>query len=207
MNDFEEMKYNFVKSSTEIKDDIKIYKSFCFKITTLYIREPSIDRKQHKKVSIHSLTGNLRIAFQPPSTSGGWHNIFPGWRPPVLLDGLGAGWRREALIRTGDDHEEALARPRCSGAASETHWWKENNLILSQACFYRSREYQLNDSAAYYLNALDRISAPNYRPTQQVNTLYTSCVISSDIDSSFKILNYPSPVFRTFWGQGLKPQG
>ena len=37
-----------------------------------------------------------------------------------------------------------------------------------QACFYRSREYQLNDSAAYYLNALDRISSPNYRPTQQV---------------------------------------
>ena len=37
-----------------------------------------------------------------------------------------------------------------------------------QACFHRSREYQLNDSAAYYLNALDRISAQNYRPTQQV---------------------------------------
>ena len=40
-----------------------------------------------------------------------------------------------------------------------------------QACFYRSREYQLNDSAAYYLNALDRISAQNYRPTQQVSLL------------------------------------
>ena len=39
-----------------------------------------------------------------------------------------------------------------------------------QACFLRSREYQLNDSAAYYLNALDRISAPNYRPTQQVSS-------------------------------------
>jgi guanine nucleotide-binding protein G(i) subunit alpha len=37
-----------------------------------------------------------------------------------------------------------------------------------QACFLRRREYQLNDSAQYYLNALDRISAPNYRPTQQV---------------------------------------
>ena len=39
-----------------------------------------------------------------------------------------------------------------------------------QACFHRSREYQLNDSAAYYLNALDRISAQNYRPTQQVRS-------------------------------------
>ncbi|MEQ2205324.1 Guanine nucleotide-binding protein G(i) subunit alpha-1 [Xenoophorus captivus] len=36
-----------------------------------------------------------------------------------------------------------------------------------QACFSRSREYQLNDSAAYYLNDLDRISQPTYIPTQQ----------------------------------------
>lgn len=44
-------------------------------------------------------------------------------------------------------------------------------MLLLEACFYRSREYQLNDSAAYYLNALDRISAPNYRPTQQVGCI------------------------------------
>ncbi|XP_017273189.1 guanine nucleotide-binding protein G(i) subunit alpha [Kryptolebias marmoratus] len=37
----------------------------------------------------------------------------------------------------------------------------------TQACFDRSREYQLNDSAAYYLNDLDRICEPNYIPTQQ----------------------------------------
>ncbi|XP_058809965.1 guanine nucleotide-binding protein G(i) subunit alpha-like [Phymastichus coffea] len=36
-----------------------------------------------------------------------------------------------------------------------------------QACFARSREYQLNDSAAYYLNALDRITQPGYVPSQQ----------------------------------------
>ncbi|XP_055376189.1 G protein alpha i subunit [Condylostylus longicornis] len=36
-----------------------------------------------------------------------------------------------------------------------------------QQCFARSREYQLNDSAAYYLNSLDRISHPTYIPTQQ----------------------------------------
>uniref|UniRef100_A0A8C9V388 Adenylate cyclase-inhibiting G alpha protein n=1 Tax=Scleropages formosus TaxID=113540 RepID=A0A8C9V388_SCLFO len=36
-----------------------------------------------------------------------------------------------------------------------------------QSCFLRSREYQLNDSASYYLNDLDRISQPNYIPTQQ----------------------------------------
>ncbi|KAJ8361152.1 hypothetical protein SKAU_G00176770 [Synaphobranchus kaupii] len=36
-----------------------------------------------------------------------------------------------------------------------------------QGCFTRAREYQLNDSAAYYLNDLDRISRPDYIPTQQ----------------------------------------
>ncbi|EDS28560.1 GTP-binding protein (I) alpha subunit [Culex quinquefasciatus] len=36
-----------------------------------------------------------------------------------------------------------------------------------QLCFSRSREYQLNDSAAYYLNSLDRISQHSYIPTQQ----------------------------------------
>merc|ERR1712042_185684 len=36
-----------------------------------------------------------------------------------------------------------------------------------QACFSRSREYQLNDSAAYYLNDLDRIANGAYVPTQQ----------------------------------------
>ncbi|CAG06968.1 unnamed protein product [Tetraodon nigroviridis] len=36
-----------------------------------------------------------------------------------------------------------------------------------QSCFTRSREYQLNDSAAYYLNDLERIAKADYIPTQQ----------------------------------------
>ncbi|KAK1158539.1 guanine nucleotide-binding protein G(i) subunit alpha-2 [Acipenser oxyrinchus oxyrinchus] len=36
-----------------------------------------------------------------------------------------------------------------------------------QCCFTRSREYQLNDSAAYYLNDLERIARQDYIPTQQ----------------------------------------
>lgn len=42
--------------------------------------------------------------------------------------------------------------------------WRDGGV---QECFSRSREYQLNDSAPYYLNALDRISSQNYIPTQQ----------------------------------------
>ena len=36
-----------------------------------------------------------------------------------------------------------------------------------QACFLRSREYQLNDSAGYFLDKLSIISKPQYVPTQQ----------------------------------------
>ncbi|KAI8832043.1 G-protein alpha subunit-domain-containing protein [Chytridium lagenaria] len=34
-------------------------------------------------------------------------------------------------------------------------------------CFGRSREYQLNDSASYYFDAVERIGAPDYLPTDQ----------------------------------------
>jgi len=33
--------------------------------------------------------------------------------------------------------------------------------------FRRSREYQLNDSSRYYLEAIDRLAEPDYRPTEQ----------------------------------------
>lgn len=39
-------------------------------------------------------------------------------------------------------------------------WWGTS--LLQQI-----QEYQLNDSASYYLNDLDRISQTNYIPTQQ----------------------------------------
>ncbi|KAF5901512.1 guanine nucleotide-binding protein G(k) subunit alpha, partial [Clarias magur] len=42
--------------------------------------------------------------------------------------------------------------------------WRDNGV---QSCFARSREYQLNDSASYYLNDLERISQQGYMPTQQ----------------------------------------
>lgn len=37
----------------------------------------------------------------------------------------------------------------------------------TQYCLSKSREFQLNDSAQYYLNSLNRIARPDYIPTQQ----------------------------------------
>lgn len=60
-----------------------------------------------------------------------------------------------------------------------------------QQCFARSREYQLNDSAAYYLNSLDRISQHNYIPTQQ-DVLRTRVKTTGIVEThfSFKGLHF-----------------
>ncbi|KAJ5938016.1 hypothetical protein N7454_004358 [Penicillium verhagenii] len=42
--------------------------------------------------------------------------------------------------------------------------WRDTGV---QECFKRSREYQLNDSAKYYFDAVDRIGQPDYLPTDQ----------------------------------------
>ncbi|XP_050527490.1 guanine nucleotide-binding protein G(i) subunit alpha [Daktulosphaira vitifoliae] len=63
-----------------------------------------------------------------------------------------------------------------------------------QECFLRSREYQLNDSAAYYLNALDRISLPNYVPTQQ-DVLRTRVKTTGIIETNF---NFKGLNFKMF---------
>ena len=50
--------------------------------------------------------------------------------------------------------------------------------------FFRSREYQLNDSAAYYLNSLDRIASPHYIPTEQ-DVLRTRVKTTGIIETQF----------------------
>ena len=42
--------------------------------------------------------------------------------------------------------------------------WKDKGVM---ACFARSAEFQLNDSASYYFDAVERLSALNYVPNQQ----------------------------------------
>ncbi|XP_063052186.1 guanine nucleotide-binding protein G(i) subunit alpha-1-like [Engraulis encrasicolus] len=68
---------------------------------------------------------------------------------------------RQLFVLAGSA-EEALMTGDLSGIIRRL--WKDGGV---QACFARSREYQLNDSASYYLNDLERISSGNYVPTQQ----------------------------------------
>lgn len=66
--------------------------------------------------------------------------------------------------------------------------WKDSGV---QECFMRSREFQLNDSAPYYLNELERISAPHYIPTEQ-DVLRTRVKTTGIVEThfSFKGLNF-----------------
>ncbi|XP_066500149.1 guanine nucleotide-binding protein G(i) subunit alpha-3-like [Hoplias malabaricus] len=63
--------------------------------------------------------------------------------------------------------------------------WKDEGV---QSCFARSREYQLNDSAAYYLNDLERISHQGYMPTQQ-DVLRTRVKTTGIIETHFTYRN------------------
>ena len=75
--------------------------------------------------------------------------------------------------------------------------WKD---AAVQHCFSRSREYQLNDSAAYYLNGLSRLSAADYIPTEQ-DVLRTRVRTTGIVQTQF---TYKKLLFKVFdvAGQG-----
>lgn len=69
--------------------------------------------------------------------------------------------------------------------------WEDKGVQLS---LRRSNEYQLNDSAEYFLNALSRISHPAYVPTQQ-DVLRTRVKTTGIIETKFR---YRGLLFRLF---------
>ncbi|XP_075996175.1 guanine nucleotide-binding protein G(o) subunit alpha-like isoform X3 [Genypterus blacodes] len=58
----------------------------------------------------------------------------------------------------------------------------------TQECFSRAREYQLNDSAQYYLDSLDRIGAGDYQPTEQ-DILRTRVKTTGIVETHFTFKN------------------
>ncbi|KAK2554682.1 Guanine nucleotide-binding protein G(o) subunit alpha [Acropora cervicornis] len=64
------------------------------------------------------------------------------------------------VVARADDQEPFT--PELTAAMKRL--WADDGIKL---CFRRSREYQLNDSARYYLDSLDRIGSPGYEPTEQ----------------------------------------
>ena len=61
-------------------------------------------------------------------------------------------------------------------------------------CFLRSREYQLNDTADYFLNSLARISDPHYVPTEE-DILNTRTLTTGIVQTQF---NYKNTLFSMY---------
>ncbi|CAF0728877.1 unnamed protein product [Didymodactylos carnosus] len=80
------------------------------------------------------------------------------------------------IVETCDSIPEELA-------SAMKMLWIDQGL---QTCFHRSREYQLNDSAAYYLNDLERLSQSDYKPTQQ-DVLRTRVKTTGIVETSFEL--------------------
>lgn len=68
------------------------------------------------------------------------------------------------------------------------HLWQDAGV---QECFGRSNEYQLNDSAKYFLDDLDRLGGKEYMPTEQ-DILRTRVKTTGivEVHFSFKNLNF-----------------
>ncbi|KAJ8259802.1 hypothetical protein GJAV_G00173610 [Gymnothorax javanicus] len=92
-------------------------------------------------MAIIKAMSNLNIEYEEPSRSDDARQLFA----------LSAAAEEQGLLP--EDLAKVIHR-----------LWADSGV---QGCFTRAREYQLNDSAAYYLNDLDRISKPDYVPTQQ----------------------------------------
>ncbi|XP_043791675.1 guanine nucleotide-binding protein G(o) subunit alpha [Apis laboriosa] len=72
--------------------------------------------------------------------------------------------------------------------AAMNRLWADSGV---QQCFGRSNEYQLNDSAKYFLDDLDRLGARDYQPTEQ-DILRTRVKTTGivEVHFSFKNLNF-----------------
>ncbi|XP_054844205.1 guanine nucleotide-binding protein G(t) subunit alpha-3 [Eublepharis macularius] len=69
---------------------------------------------------------------------------------------------QKQLLAMSESMEDGTMPPELAGTIRRL--WQDPGV---QACFERASEYQLNDSAAYYLNDLDRLTAPGYIPNEQ----------------------------------------
>lgn len=94
--------------------------------------------------------------------------------------------RAKLLSEMAGSQEEADFTPEV--LATLRALWADDGL---KECFGRSREYQLNDSAGYLLDALDRIGAPDYVPTEQ-DVLRTRVKTTGIVEThfSFKELHF-----------------
>lgn len=98
-----------------------------------------------------------------------YQNIFMAMQSMIkAMEGLGIEFKNQANIDMADlircvDYESVTTFGDNYVRAIKSLWDDPG----IQACYDRRREYQLTDSAKYYLTDIDRIASPDYLPTQQ----------------------------------------
>ncbi|KAK3544890.1 hypothetical protein QTP86_027640 [Hemibagrus guttatus] len=130
--------------------------------------------KAAREVKLLLLESSMRLVTQRRSVSSTRPGVYSNTIQSIIAiiramgrlkidfgDAARADDARQLFVLAGSA-EEGFMTAELAGVIKRL--WKDGGV---QACFSRSREYQLNDSAAYYLNDLDRISQPTYIPTQQ----------------------------------------
>uniref|UniRef100_G3NY38 Guanine nucleotide binding protein (G protein), alpha transducing activity polypeptide 2 n=1 Tax=Gasterosteus aculeatus aculeatus TaxID=481459 RepID=G3NY38_GASAC len=80
----------------------------------------------------------------------------------AIVRGMEMLWIFLCLQNLSDSIEEGTMPAELADVIMKL--WKDTGL---QAAFDRAAEFQLNDSAGYYLNEMDRISKSEYLPTEQ----------------------------------------
>ncbi|KAJ3158459.1 guanine nucleotide-binding protein subunit alpha [Irineochytrium annulatum] len=88
---------------------------------------------------------------------------------------------RAVILDMPNQIEAEVFPPECAAAVKAL--WVDDGV---KVCFGRSREYQLNDSASYYFDAVERIAASNYLPTDQ-DVLRSRVKTTGIIETTFHI--------------------
>ncbi|KAM6136980.1 LOW QUALITY PROTEIN: guanine nucleotide-binding protein G(t) subunit alpha-3 [Pterocles gutturalis] len=143
--------------------------------------------KQMKIIHKDGFTHQERMEFRPVIYSNAVQSILT----IVTMTKLGISYENPARI---EDERKlcAMATTLEDGDMSSelVELIKQRSDGGTQACFARA-EYQLSDSAAYYLNDLDRLAMPDYVPSEQ-DVLHSRVKTTGIIETqfSFKDLNF-----------------
>ncbi|XP_062454343.1 guanine nucleotide-binding protein G(t) subunit alpha-3 [Rhea pennata] len=147
--------------------------------------------KQMKIIHKDGFTYQERMEFRPVIYSNALQSILSIVKAMTVL-----GISYENPARIEDERQLcAMATTLEDGGAMSSklvdlikQLWNDQGI---QTCFARATEYQLNDSAAYYLNDLDRLAMPDYVPSEQ-DILHSRVTTTGIIETqfSFKDLNF-----------------
>ncbi|NXG17776.1 GNAT3 protein, partial [Grallaria varia] len=146
--------------------------------------------KQMKIIHKDGFTYQERMEFRPIIYSNAVHSILAIVK---AMTKLGISYANPARV---EDERKlcAMATTLEDGSMSSElvelikQLWHDGG---TQVCFSRATEYQLSDSAAYYLNDLDRLAVPDYVPSEQ-DILHSRVQTTGIIETqfSFKDLNF-----------------